>query len=143
VGVQHVREANATQLKKEFCEIAFKDGESIDDFSTRIVSLANKIRVLGADLGDTEIVKKILEVILDSLSQVAIAIETFYDLSSQHPVNRGGGWSLVTSGRAPEEEEGGATAGVSCGSCSCLARTTRRRPSRTFRHPSRWRPAAS
>jgi hypothetical protein len=82
VGVQHVREANATQLNKKFGEIAFKDGKSINDFSMRIFSPANKIRVLGTNLGDTEIVKKILEVVPDSLSHVAIAIETFYDLST-------------------------------------------------------------
>ena len=36
VGVQRVWESNVEQLRKEFSEIRFKDGKSIDDFFMRI-----------------------------------------------------------------------------------------------------------
>ncbi|WVZ56480.1 hypothetical protein U9M48_007001 [Paspalum notatum var. saurae] len=65
VGVQRVREANARQLMKEFGDITFKEGESVDDFSVRIVGLANNIRTLGGTLTDPDIVKKMLQTLLD------------------------------------------------------------------------------
>lgn len=73
-------DSNATQLKKEFGEIEFKEGETIDEFSLRIVGLANQIRVLDHPVADAEIVKKMLQVIPNHLSQIAIAIETFLDI---------------------------------------------------------------
>jgi len=82
VGVQRVRDANAKQLLKEFNDIAFKAGESIDDFSLRIVGLANHVRILGWNLTDAEVVTKMLEVVPDHLSQVAIAIETLLDVDT-------------------------------------------------------------
>ena len=68
VGVQRVRDANAKQLLKEFNDIAFKAGESVDDFSLRIVGLANQVRILGWNLTDAEVVTKMLEVVPDHLS---------------------------------------------------------------------------
>jgi hypothetical protein len=47
VGVQRVRDAHAKQLLKDFNDITFKDGESVDDFSLRIVGLANQVRTLA------------------------------------------------------------------------------------------------
>jgi hypothetical protein len=46
VGVQRVREANVEQLRKEFSEIRFQEGESVDDFSMwkRRVPLARRTR---------------------------------------------------------------------------------------------------
>jgi hypothetical protein len=82
VGVQKVREANAEQLHKEFTEIQFKDGESIDDFSMCITGLANNIAVLGGSISEGEIVKKILHVAPEPLEQVAISIETLLDVNN-------------------------------------------------------------
>lgn len=79
VGVQCVREARAAQLQKDFDDITFNEGESIDDFALRIVGPGNKIRVLNGDITDAEIVKKMLQVVPDHLSQITIAIETFLD----------------------------------------------------------------
>jgi hypothetical protein len=62
---------------KDFNDITFKDGESVDDFSLRIVGLANQVRTLGWDISDADIIAKMLQVVPDHLSQIAIAIETF------------------------------------------------------------------
>ena len=60
MGVERVREANAQQLGRQFGDIAFKDGESIDEFLMRIAGLANNLRLLGDDISDAEVVKKLL-----------------------------------------------------------------------------------
>ncbi|WVZ48804.1 LOW QUALITY PROTEIN: hypothetical protein U9M48_000211 [Paspalum notatum var. saurae] len=56
------------------------DGESIDDFSLHLSNLANDLRLLGDTVEDKELVKKMLQVIPDRLTQVAISIETLLDV---------------------------------------------------------------
>jgi hypothetical protein len=40
-GIDRVKEANAEQLHREFDDIAFKPGETMEDFTLRINNLAN------------------------------------------------------------------------------------------------------
>jgi hypothetical protein len=82
IGVQRVRDANAEQLRKEFDQIRFKYGESVDDFSMRLTGLTNNIVVLGGKITEPEIVKKMLHVALEPLEQVTISIETLLDLDN-------------------------------------------------------------
>ncbi|WVZ91404.1 hypothetical protein U9M48_037581 [Paspalum notatum var. saurae] len=84
MGVERVRESNAQKLRRDLHDIKFKDGESVDDFSLRLSNLANNLRLLGDNVEDKELVKKML--------QVAISIETLLDvgdLSLEEPTN---GW---------------------------------------------------
>ena len=69
------------QLRKELSEIRFKDDESVDDFSMRITGLANSITTLGGSISETEIMKKMLQVVPDHLLQVAISIETLLNVN--------------------------------------------------------------
>lgn len=82
VGVERVRQANAEQLRQEFSDIEFKEGESIDDFTNRISGLASSLRTLGDNISEGEVVKKLLQVVPDRYMQVAISIETLLDVSS-------------------------------------------------------------
>ncbi|XP_066320170.1 uncharacterized protein [Miscanthus floridulus] len=61
--------------------MAWKDGENAEDFANRITGLANNLRVLGDDMKDVEIVRKMLQVVPEHLAQVAISIETLLDLN--------------------------------------------------------------
>ena len=76
-----MRESNIEQLRKELSEIHFKDGESVDNFSMRIMGLANSITTLGGGINETEIVKKMLQVVPDHLKKAAISIETLLDVN--------------------------------------------------------------
>jgi hypothetical protein len=80
IGVQRVRDANTEQLRKDFDHVWFKDRESVDDFSMRLTGLTNNIAVLGGKITEAEIVKKMLHVAPEPLEQVAISIETLFDL---------------------------------------------------------------
>ncbi|WVZ66256.1 hypothetical protein U9M48_015503 [Paspalum notatum var. saurae] len=81
VGVERVKEANAEKLRKEFNELKFKAGEGVEDFSLRLNTLANQLRVLGEDISEKEVVKRLLHSVPESLEQVAISIETLLNLS--------------------------------------------------------------
>ncbi|XP_072148540.1 uncharacterized protein [Setaria viridis] len=80
MGVERVRVSNTQKLRRDFNNIAFKDGEGIDDFSMRISGLADNLRLLGDDIDDSEVVRKILQVVPDRFMQVAISIETLLDI---------------------------------------------------------------
>lgn len=53
VGAERVKEANAQRLLKEFENIAFHDGESVDDFAMRINALAADLHISGEEIEDT------------------------------------------------------------------------------------------
>jgi hypothetical protein len=69
-------------LRQEFAEIRFKSGECVEDFSIRITSLANELHVLGDEITDREVVKKMLHLMPEKLEHVAISMETLLDLNS-------------------------------------------------------------
>jgi hypothetical protein len=47
VGVDRVRKAKASTLKREFDSLTLEAGESIDDFGTRLSRITNQLAVLG------------------------------------------------------------------------------------------------
>nr|ABA97665.1 retrotransposon protein, putative, Ty1-copia subclass [Oryza sativa Japonica Group] len=81
IGVRRVREANEQQLRREFADMCFKDGESVDDFSLRLCGPANNLHTLGDEITEAEVVKKLLHVVPENLQQIAISIETLLELT--------------------------------------------------------------
>jgi hypothetical protein len=67
MGADRVKEANAEQLRQEFAKIWFKSGECVEDFSIRITSLANELRVLGDEITEEEVVKNMLHSVPEKL----------------------------------------------------------------------------
>jgi hypothetical protein len=82
VGVDRVKEANAEKLRKEFNELRFKAGEGVEDFSLRLNTLANQLRVLGEDVSEKDVVKRLLHSVPENLEQIALSMETLLDLST-------------------------------------------------------------
>lgn len=81
IGVDRVREANAQLLRRDFNAIAFKLGESTDEFAIRLTTLAENLRSLGDGITDAEAVKKLLQVVPEKLTQ-AVALEMLLDLNN-------------------------------------------------------------
>lgn len=81
VGAERVKEANADRLRKEFADLVFKPGESVEDFAARANTLANQLRVVGDDIAEKEVVKKLLHAAPANLEQIALSIETLLDLN--------------------------------------------------------------
>ncbi|XP_066392692.1 uncharacterized protein [Miscanthus floridulus] len=82
VGIERVCEANAQQLRRDFNSIAFKPGESVDDFAVRLTTLADNLRTLGDGITDAKLVKKLLQVMPEKLNQAAVALEMLLDLNN-------------------------------------------------------------
>lgn len=51
-GSAKVRGVKLLTLKREFELLKMQDGESVKDYSTRVLNLANQIRLLGGDFKD-------------------------------------------------------------------------------------------
>lgn len=82
MGVARVRKAKAQSLRKEFDNLAFHDGESIDDFAMRLTGLVNNLHILGDKLEEEKVVQKFMCVVPPRYSQIALSIETLMDLDT-------------------------------------------------------------
>jgi hypothetical protein len=69
VGVDRIREANAQQLRREFNALVWKDSETAEDFANRINGLASDLRILGDNVTDVKIVRKMLRLVPKHLAR--------------------------------------------------------------------------
>ncbi|XP_066354990.1 uncharacterized protein [Miscanthus floridulus] len=82
IGADRVKEVNAQKLLKEFENIQFKEGESVDDFGMRITNLVSNLKTLGETIDDLHVVKKFLRVVPPRFTQIMVSIEMFVDLKT-------------------------------------------------------------
>jgi hypothetical protein len=69
-------------LCHEFADIEFKDGESVDEFSLRSTTLADNLQMLGDSVRESEVVKKLLQVVPEYLEQAEVTCEMILDLNA-------------------------------------------------------------
>jgi hypothetical protein len=60
VCVNHVCKAKASSIIHEFDSLTFNDGESVDDFGTRIGRIMNQLAILEFEYNEEEIVQRFL-----------------------------------------------------------------------------------
>ncbi|WVZ62462.1 hypothetical protein U9M48_012211 [Paspalum notatum var. saurae] len=82
VGEDRVKNASKQRLTKEFENLRWKDGESVDDFAVRVNTLVAGLRELGEEIKDGRIVRKVLRVVPRKWKQVAVLIEMLLDLDT-------------------------------------------------------------
>ncbi|CAD6244447.1 unnamed protein product [Miscanthus lutarioriparius] len=81
LGAERVKEVNAQKLLAEFESIAFKMGETIDDFAIRITRVGTDLHGLGEEsVDDKRVVKNFLRVVPPRYNQVVVTIEMFCDM---------------------------------------------------------------
>ncbi|XP_066320048.1 uncharacterized protein [Miscanthus floridulus] len=80
IGADWVKDVNAQKLMKEFENIQFKDGETIDDFSMRITNLIANLKSYGETVEDARVVKKFLRVVPPHFNSMVVSIEMIHDL---------------------------------------------------------------
>jgi uncharacterized membrane protein YgcG len=105
VGVDRVRKAKASTLKREFDSLAFLDDESVDDFDAHIGRITNQLAVLGFKYKEEEIVRRFLQALPPKFEQIAALIETLLDLEtitvghlkpSEEQINHNGGNTIAS-----------------------------------------------
>jgi hypothetical protein len=80
VGADRVKTARLATLKGEFDKLYMEDEEALDDYARKISGMAARYAGLGATLGDTAMVKKLLDTVPDRLFPAVAGIEQFCDV---------------------------------------------------------------
>jgi hypothetical protein len=80
VGVERVRKAKASILRREFDSLKFHDGETVDDFGIRISRIVTQLTVLGDGIQEEQVVRKFLQALPPRFEQIASSIETLLNL---------------------------------------------------------------
>ncbi|KAK1626133.1 hypothetical protein QYE76_000448 [Lolium multiflorum] len=80
LGSERVREAKAQTRRREWEELRFKSGESIEDFSIRLTSIVNDLELLGDPVDEYRAVLKFLRVVPKKFRPMVMAIEQTVDL---------------------------------------------------------------
>jgi len=68
-------------LMREFEMQKMKESETIKDYSDRLLSIANKVRLLGTQFADSRIVEKILVTVPERYEASITTLENTKDLS--------------------------------------------------------------
>jgi hypothetical protein len=82
VGADRVRAARLSMLRDEFDRLIMADDEALDVYVGKISGMAAKYANLGATLGETEMVKKLLDTVPGTLYQAMAGIEQFCDMET-------------------------------------------------------------
>ena len=77
VGAERVRAARRATLRGELDRMKMEEGEQLDPYAGRLAGMAARFAGLGKTLGDTELVKKLLDTVPDRLFPVIAGIEQF------------------------------------------------------------------
>ncbi|XP_022959074.1 uncharacterized protein LOC111460172 [Cucurbita moschata] len=68
-------------LIRDFELQKMKESESVKEYSDRLLSIANKVRLLGSMLNDSRIVEKLLVTVLEKFEATITTLENTKDLS--------------------------------------------------------------
>lgn len=82
VGADRVKQSRAQKLLQNFESMRFKSGESVEDFSLRLQGVVSNLRLLGEDVSEEKVVRKLLRVVPRRYRQMALSIETLIDLTT-------------------------------------------------------------
>ena len=80
IGDDRVRKATTQKLRREYELLAFRDGESVEDFAMRLNNLTNELATLGDPEPKSKIVDKYLRVARPRYKQLVLSIETLLDV---------------------------------------------------------------
>lgn len=77
-----MRTTRLATLKRELESLRMKEGETVDDFATKLSGLASKARSLGYELEEVDLVKRLLDSMPKSFLQIVASIEQCFELDS-------------------------------------------------------------
>jgi hypothetical protein len=79
-GNTRVKRSILQALRKEFEILEMKSGEGVSDYFSRVMTVANKMRIYGEQMKDVTIVEKILRSLNDKFNYIVCSIEESKDI---------------------------------------------------------------
>jgi hypothetical protein len=74
-GNARVKRSHLQALRKEFETLKMKSGEGVTKYFSRVMIVANKMRIYGEDMQDVKVVEKILRSLTEKFNYVVCSIE--------------------------------------------------------------------
>lgn len=74
-GNARVKRSILQALRRDFETLEMKPGESVIDYFSRVMSVANKMRNYGEDMQDVKVVEKILRSLTEKFNYIVCSIE--------------------------------------------------------------------
>jgi hypothetical protein len=81
-GTTRVKRAQLQALRREFEILQMKAGESVKDYFSRTLTVANKMRTHGENMGDIVVIEKILRSMTPKFNYVVCSIEKSNDIDA-------------------------------------------------------------
>lgn len=91
VGSDRARKSTLQRLRREWEQLSFRSGETIDDFTLRLTGMMSSLSIHGETIDEQRAVEKLLRVVPSRYTQLALSIETLLDtaeLSIEEVVGR-------------------------------------------------------
>jgi hypothetical protein len=82
IGSDRAKKAKVQQLHRDFDDLKFRPGETVEDFALQLQSLVSQLAVFGKIMDEEEVVSKFLRVVPPKYTQIALSIETMLDLET-------------------------------------------------------------
>ncbi|CAN6194253.1 unnamed protein product [Urochloa humidicola] len=82
IGSDQVQRTEAQRLLREFENMRFTSGESVDDYTMRLQNIIATLETVGETIPPQRVVEKLLRTVPKSLRQVAVAIQVSADLAT-------------------------------------------------------------
>ena len=79
-GNKRVQSAQLQRLRRNFEVLEMREGDTITEYFSRVMVVANDIRNLGEDMPDAKVVEKILRTLLEKFTYIVCAIEESKDI---------------------------------------------------------------
>jgi hypothetical protein len=81
-GTTRVKRAQLQALRREFEILQMKAGESVNDYFSRTLTIANKMRTYGESMGDIVVIEKNLRSMTPKFNYVVCSIEESNDIDA-------------------------------------------------------------
>ncbi|KAL8093223.1 hypothetical protein AgCh_035204 [Apium graveolens] len=80
-GDERIKGMQVMNLVREFEIHKMKESETIKEYTDRLLSIVNKVRLLGTEFTDSRIVQKVLVIIPEQFEATISSLENTKDLS--------------------------------------------------------------
>ncbi|WVZ94478.1 hypothetical protein U9M48_040365 [Paspalum notatum var. saurae] len=83
IGDDRGRKTSAQRVRRQYEELALRDGEGIEDFALRLTNIVSQLATLGDPEDLTKVVEKYLRIARGRYKQLVVSMETLLDISTQ------------------------------------------------------------
>ena len=81
-GNARVKRSHLQALHREFETLEMRSGEGVTKYFSRVMTVANKMRIYGEDMQDVKVVEKILRSLIENFNYIVCSIEKSKDIDA-------------------------------------------------------------